>query len=89
MRSQPETLMTGVVFGESPRWGPDGRLWFADWGVHEILAVDLDGNSEVMARLEAPSFQAICVDWLPDGRLLIVASRDARLLKRAAALQPA
>ena len=25
-----EVLMTGIAFGESPRWH-DGRLWFADW----------------------------------------------------------
>ena len=24
------TLMTGIMFGESLRWGDDGRLWFAD-----------------------------------------------------------
>jgi len=26
---EPKTLMTGIAFGESPRWH-DGRLWFAD-----------------------------------------------------------
>jgi sugar lactone lactonase YvrE len=29
-----------------------------------------------------PSFQAICFDWLRDGRLLIGSSREARLLRR-------
>jgi sugar lactone lactonase YvrE len=77
-----QTLMTGIVFGESPRWGRDDRLWFADWGAREVLAVDLDGKNEVMVRLPFPSFQAICIDWLPDGRLLIVSSRDALLLRR-------
>ena len=47
--SDPRTLMTGIVFGESPRWH-DGRLWFADWARQEIIAVDLDGNSEMMLR---------------------------------------
>jgi sugar lactone lactonase YvrE len=28
--SEPQTLMTGISFGESPRWH-DGRLWFSDW----------------------------------------------------------
>ena len=28
--------------GESPRWH-DGRLWVADWGAGEILAIDPDG----------------------------------------------
>ena len=25
------TLMTGILFGEQPRWH-EGRLWFSDWG---------------------------------------------------------
>ena len=73
-----QTLMTGIVFGEQPRWH-DGRLWFSDWGGPEVVAVDLDGNSEVV--LEAPSFPC-CVDWLPDGRLLVVSARDGLLLRR-------
>jgi sugar lactone lactonase YvrE len=77
-----QTLTTGIVFGESPRWGHDARLWFADWGAREVVAVDLEGKSEVMVRLRFPSFQAICIDWLPDGCLLIVSGRDGLLLRR-------
>jgi sugar lactone lactonase YvrE len=46
-----------------------------------VVAVDLDGDSEVALR--GPSFP-LCVDWLPDGRLLLVAARDGRLLCREA-----
>jgi sugar lactone lactonase YvrE len=77
---QPQTLMTGIAFGESPRWHDD-RLWFADWGAQEVVAVDLEGESEVIARVRFPSFP-MCIDWLPDGRLLIVSARDGRLLRR-------
>src|SRR6266511_2180422 len=59
--------MTGIAFGESPRWHED-RLWFADWAAGEILAVDLEGRSEVVVDLDFPSFQAICFDWLASGR---------------------
>jgi sugar lactone lactonase YvrE len=78
--SMPElkTLMTGISFGEQPRWH-ENRLWFSDWGAREVIAVDLDGNSEVILR--APSFPC-CVDWLPDGRLLLVSARDGLLLRR-------
>ena len=41
------TLLTGLAFGESPRWH-DGRLWVADWAAHELLAIDSDGVSEVI-----------------------------------------
>ena len=70
--------MTGILFGESPRWH-DNRLWFSDWGSQEIIAVDLEGKSEVIVRI--PSFP-FCIDWLPDGRLLIVSARDRLLLRR-------
>jgi sugar lactone lactonase YvrE len=73
-----QILMTGIEFGESPRWH-DGRLWFSDWGTQEIVAVDLEGESEVIVRI--PSFP-FCIDWLPDGRLLIVSARDRLLLRR-------
>src|SRR5437588_12377278 len=70
--------MTGLVFGESPRWHDD-RLWFCDWGAQEVIAVDLAGKSEVMVRV--PSFP-FCIDWRPDGCLLIVSPRDRLLLRR-------
>src|SRR6476661_6685012 len=76
-----QTLMTGLAFGESPRWGRDNRLWFADWGTHEILAVDVEGKSEVMRRMGVQSFQPICFDWLPDGRLVIVSASDGLLMR--------
>jgi sugar lactone lactonase YvrE len=76
--SDVQTLMTGLVFGEQPRWHED-RLWFSDWGTPEVIAVDLEGKSEVILR--GKSFP-LCVDWLPDGRLLVVSARDGLLLRR-------
>ena len=73
-----QKLMAGLTFPEQPRWHDD-RLWLSDWGTQEVIAVDLEGNSEVVLR--GPSFP-LCVDWLPDGRLLLVAARDGRLLSR-------
>ncbi len=73
-----KTLMTGISFGEQPRWH-EGRLWFSDWGTREVIAVDLEGRSEVILR--APAFPC-CVDWLPDGRVLVVSAREGRLLRR-------
>src|SRR6266540_838960 len=75
-----QTLLIGIAFGESPRWH-DGRLWFCDWGAQEVVAVDLGGNSEVIVRVRFPAFP-MCIDWLPDGRLLIVSARDGLLLRR-------
>ena len=74
------TLLTGLAFGESPRWH-DGRLWFSNWVAQEIVAVDLEGKSEVIARVPFPSFP-FSIDWLPDGRLLLVSASDRPLLRR-------
>jgi sugar lactone lactonase YvrE len=77
--SDVQVLVGGRVFGEQPRWHED-RLWFSDWGTREVIAVDLEGDSEVMLR--GRSFP-LCVDWLPDGRLLVVSAGDGLLLRQA------
>src|SRR5436190_1998975 len=75
-----QVLMTGLAFGESPRWH-DGRLWFSNWGAQEIIAVDPKGKSEVVVRLPFPSFP-FSIDWLPDGRLLIISSSGQPLVRQ-------
>ena len=69
----------GLAMGESPRWH-ENRLWFSDWGAREIVAVDRDGAREVVVR--TPFDFPFCIDWLPDGRLLIVSGREGCLLRR-------
>jgi sugar lactone lactonase YvrE len=68
-----------LVMGESPRWH-EGRLWLSDWGAREVLALDPEGaGAEVVVHgLELP----VCIDWLPDGRLLVVSGREGLLLRR-------
>ena len=73
------TLLTDLAFGESPRWH-DGRLWVADWGAQEILAVTLEGKREVIVKVSFPSFP-MCFDWLPTGPLLLVSSREGLVLR--------
>jgi len=70
--------MAGLAFVESPRWHDD-RLWFSDWIARELIAADLKGRSEVI--LHMPSFP-FSIDWLRDGRLLIVSGRENLLLPR-------
>jgi sugar lactone lactonase YvrE len=76
---KPQILMTGLAYGESPRWRGD-RLWFANWGASEIIALDAGGGGEIV--LHAPTTIPFCIDWLPDGRLLIVSGREGLLLRR-------
>ncbi len=73
-----QTLLTGLAFGESPRWH-NGRLWFSDFGAQDVSAVDLAGKEEVIARI---SGAPMGLGFLPDGRLLIVSMRDGLLLRR-------
>ncbi|MBM7791224.1 SMP-30/gluconolactonase/LRE family protein [Tenggerimyces flavus] len=74
-----DILVTGLKIGESARWH-DGRLWLSNWGTHDILAVDADGSTEVMARV--PVTIPFCFDWLPDGTLLVAAGPSGRVLRQ-------
>ena len=74
--SEPRVILDGLAYVESPRWH-DGRLWFAHWGTDEIVAVDLDGSSDVVGR--GPGGMGWSIDWLPDGRLLVTGEGLDRL----------
>jgi sugar lactone lactonase YvrE len=72
-----EVLLTGLKFGEGPRWH-DGRLWFADFYNHHVAAVGLDGRAETIVEVpQRPSG----LGWLPDGTLLVVSMLDRRVLR--------
>ena len=73
-----DVVMDGIVFGESPRWR-DEQLWFSDWGAGRVFSVAADGTPTVEA--EVVSFP-MCIDFLPDGRLLVVSSASRQLLRR-------
>ena len=83
---EAHVLLSGLAIGESPRWH-EGRLWFAHWGTGEIVAVDLEGTSDVVA--EGRPGLGWSFDWLPDGRLLvtgeelIVNGRDGSMTRYA------
>jgi sugar lactone lactonase YvrE len=64
---QARVLLSGLAYVESPRWHED-RLWFSHWGMEQFIAVDMDGDSEVVAP--APAGLGWATDWLPDSRRL-------------------
>ncbi|MFE2754732.1 SMP-30/gluconolactonase/LRE family protein [Actinosynnema sp. NPDC059335] len=70
----------GLRFGEGPRHGPDGRLWYSDFYDHEVRALDL-GTGEEEVVCEVPG-QPSGLGWLPDGRLLVVSMLDRKVLRR-------
>ena len=74
--AKPRLLLDGLAIGESPRWH-DGRLWLCNWGVGEIVAVGLDGSSEVVAR--GPELLGWSIGWLADGRMLITGEELVRV----------
>ena len=75
-----QTLMTGLVFGESPRWH-NGHLWLSDWGAREVIVLGADGKRKDTLPMPFSSFP-FCIDWLPDGRLLIVSASKTPLLRQ-------
>lgn len=72
-----QTLLDGGAFFEGPRWR-EGRWWVSDMFRRVVLAVDEDGRTSEIARVEGrPSG----LGWLPDGSLLVVSMVDRRVLR--------
>lgn len=80
MGALPElhTLITGLVFGESPRW-QDDRLWFSDMGARVVLSANFAGQRKVVARIPTG---VSGIGFLPDRRLLIVSGGNGLILCR-------
>src|SRR2546421_106911 len=77
-----QTLLTGLGFGESPRWHED-RLWFSNWGMQEIVAGHLCGQTEGFLRMPSlpcgiafPNGMTVT----PDNSTLIVAESYGKRL---------
>ena len=81
--AQTRLVADGLGFPESTRWH-DGRVWVCNWGAGEVLAVTSAGEREVMARI-APQSLPFSIDWLPDGRLLVVDGPRQQLLRQDSA----
>lgn len=71
-----QVLVDGLAYGESARWH-EGRLWLANWGTGEVLAIDLAGHREVIATVP-PQTIPFSIDWTPDGTLLVIAGTTLR-----------
>ncbi len=79
MSREISTIVTGMSYLEGPRWH-DQRIWFSDFYTYRVYSAAEDG-SDVRVEAEVPQ-QPSGLGWLPDGRLLIVSMRDARVLRR-------
>ena len=75
--NQTDTLVSGLCFGEGPRWRND-RLYFSDMHGNTVYAVDTSGKLETIVQLEGDEPSGL--GWLPDGRMLIVSMRNRKLL---------
>lgn len=73
------TVVSDLSYAECPRWHDD-RIWFVDFYTYRVLSAEADG-SDLRVEAEVPE-QPSGLGWLPDGRLLVVSMRDARLLRR-------
>jgi sugar lactone lactonase YvrE len=76
-----QVLAEGLGIPESTRWR-DGRVWLCNWGTGDVLAIAPSGERQVMARLPASTLP-FSIDWLPDGRLLVVDGPRRNLLVQA------
>jgi sugar lactone lactonase YvrE len=77
-------VIDGLTFAEGPRWR-DGQLWFSDlqrWQGDEpgrVVVVDAGGTARTVLE-RVPGGPPSGLGWLPDGRLLIVATESRQLL---------
>lgn len=77
-------VIDGLTFAEGPRWR-DGELWFSDmrrWQADEpgrVMAIDTTGVARTVLE-HVPGGPPSGLGWLPDGRLLVVATQSRQLL---------
>lgn len=71
------TVVAGLGFAEAPRWH-DGTLWFSDIAASTVNRLGADGRVEVVCKVPG---QAAGIDWLPDGRLLVVAMHGRKVYR--------
>ena len=72
-----ETLADGFNFLEGPRWYQQ-NLWVSDMWSHAVYKVSEEGITEKAASIpERPSG----LNFLPDGRLVVVSMADRRLME--------
>ncbi len=69
-------LAAGFCFGEGPRWF-EGLLWFSDMLGEAVHTVTVGG---VMTTLPLPGHAPSGLGFRPDGTLLIVSTKDRKLL---------
>ncbi|MBN9623055.1 MAG: SMP-30/gluconolactonase/LRE family protein, partial [Actinobacteria bacterium] len=74
-QSKFETVIDGIHFGECLRWR-DGLLYFVDMYGDSVKSFDpATGEQSVVGEVFHPGG----IGWLPDGRMLAVASEDKRV----------
>lgn len=76
MKAEP--FVQGLKFGEGLRWHL-GRFWYSDFFRHRISSVAPDGTVRIEVEIED---QPSGLGWLPDGRLLFVAMKSQRVMRR-------
>ena len=79
MSREISPVVTGMAYLECPRWH-DQRIWFSDFYTYRVYSA-LEDGSDLRVEAEVPG-QPSGLGWLPDGRLLIVSMREARVLRR-------
>jgi sugar lactone lactonase YvrE len=79
MTREITTVLSERSYLECPRWH-DGRLWVVDFYTYEVLSL-LEDGTDVRLEASVPQ-QPSGLGWLPDGRLLVVSMRDAKILRR-------
>ncbi|WP_095011464.1 SMP-30/gluconolactonase/LRE family protein [Tsuneonella mangrovi] len=81
MASELHEVVSGIHFGEGPRWH-DGRLWFSDFYAHQVCSVNEDGSDLRVEVQFDDGGQPSGLGWMPDGSLLVVKMQAQEVWRR-------
>ncbi|MHA2394420.1 MAG: SMP-30/gluconolactonase/LRE family protein [Promethearchaeota archaeon] len=74
---EPKVLLSNLQFPEGPRWR-NGKLFFSDAAAGKVIAVDEEGNSEILVEVKDLTSG---LGFLKDGRMLIVSMQNRHLMR--------
>ena len=73
----PRVIADGFTFLECPRWH-DGMLWVSDMHADKVFAITEAGAVQVVVDVPGGPGE---LGWLPDGSLVVVATRQRRVMR--------
>eukprot|EP00899_Mesostigma_viride_P008024 jgi/Mesvir1/17222/Mv07636-RA.1 len=76
--ARAKLVLPGINFGEGPRFH-NGHVYFSDMHLAKVVVFDVV-NGTLKKEISFPCGSVSGLGWLPDGRMLVVAMKEKKLL---------